>query len=143
MYRIDACEDFSQVNADQDVQVTTQEARADPVKKYDGTEPQVTAVQKTSTFNVRVPSDANDQKVGEIVGNLQTKMCPKKGGKLCQIDASQDVQVTSSTARADPSKPYDGKQPQMTAVQKTSTFNVRVPADSNDQAVGDIVGKLQ
>ena len=49
------------------------------------------------------------------MGNLQSKMCPKKGGGLCQTDASQDVQVTSSTARADPAKPYDGKEPQMSA----------------------------
>ena len=49
------------------------------------------------------------------MGKLQTKMCPKTGGALCQIDASQDVQVTTSTARADPAKPYDGKEAQMTA----------------------------
>ena len=66
------------------------------------------------------------------MGKLQTKMCPKTGGALCQIGALQDVQVTTSTARADPAKPYDGKEAQMTAEQKTSTFNVRVPADSND-----------
>ena len=59
-------------------------------------------------------------------------MCPKTGGALCQTDASQDVQVTTSTARADPAKPYNGKEPQMSAVQNSSTFNVRVPADSND-----------
>ena len=49
------------------------------------------------------------------MGKLQSKMCPKKGGALCQTDASQDVQVTTSTARADPAKAYDGKEPQMTA----------------------------
>ena len=49
------------------------------------------------------------------MGKLQSKMCPKKGGALCQTDALQDVQVTTSTARADPAKAYDGKEPQMSA----------------------------
>ena len=60
LYRIDACEDFSQIDADQDVQVTTSEAKADPAKPYDGKEPQISANMKTSTFNVRVPADSND-----------------------------------------------------------------------------------
>ena len=76
------------------------------------------------------------------MGKLQSKMCPKKGGALCQTDALQDVQVTTSTARADPAKAYDGKEPQMSAEQKSSTFNVRVPSEANDQKLDEIMGKL-
>ena len=79
--RIDPCDYFSQIDAYQEVQVSHVSALAEPVKpnpedvkngKVDPTkEDPVSADIKMSTYNVRVPPDANDQKMDEIVGKLQ------------------------------------------------------------------------
>ena len=65
LYRIDAVEDFSQIDVDQDIQVTSTHAKAEPEKppnpKEPIKEPQITGAEtKTTTFNVRVPGNAND-----------------------------------------------------------------------------------
>ena len=65
LYRIDACEDFSQIDVDQDIQVTTSHAKAEAEKpknpKELPKEPSITGAETTTTtFNVRVPGNAND-----------------------------------------------------------------------------------